>query len=111
MIYCFICPKCKLGTEVHRPMAESSLPVTCVCGTQMERNYQAEQCATHGDYSEPIISSSMAFDAQDADEHRKRHPGVELQIDGQFAYPVLRSLTQKRAYLKARKWQDNNAFN
>ncbi len=71
-----------------------------------------EHAAVRGDYNEPIVSSSMAFDSQDVDEHRRRHPGIELQVDhaGRTASPIFRTLSQKRAYMKARNWVDRNSF-
>jgi len=110
MIYIFRCSKCGENREVSRPMVQSHLPEFCECGQQMDRDYHAEQCAVRGDYSKPIVSSSLAFAASEADEHRRRHPNIDLEIDGQFAYPILRNLSQKRAYLKARGWKDRNAF-
>lgn len=93
-------------------MRDFALPETCQCGESMNRNLHAEHSAVRGDYNTPIISTSMAFNTQDLDEHRKRHPNIELKIDmpGRTAYPVFRNLMQKRAYLKARKWVDCNSF-
>lgn len=108
--YCFRCGSCGHERTVVRPMCDSSLPEQCRCGESMSRNFQAEQCSTRGDYSEPIVSSSLAFAASEAEAHRRKHPNVDLEIDGQFAYPILRSLSQKREYLKARGWKDQNAF-
>ena len=93
-------------------MKDSSLPETCVCSFPMQRDFIAEHSAVRGDYNEPIESISMAFNTQDLAEHRRRHPGVELKVDmpGRTAYPIFRSLSQKRAYLKARKWIDANSY-
>ncbi len=111
--YCFKCPKCGNQGEVVRSMAYRNEPATCVsCGAAMQRDFQAEHSAVRGDYKKPIVSTSMAFNAQDVPEHRRKHPGVELKVDGtgQTAYPVFRSLSQKRTYLKARGWVDCNSF-
>ena len=110
MIYIFRCPNCGINREVSRPMAQSHLPEICDCDAQMERDYRAEHSSVRGDYSEPIISDSMAFDALDVNAHRERHPSIELQVEGRFARPILRSLSQKREYLKARGWKDVNAY-
>lgn len=110
--YCFVCPMCRKKKEVTRPMKDSGLPEKCVCGIPMERNFIAEHNSVRGDYDEPIVSTSLAFNTQDLDEHRRRHPGVELKIDiaGHTAYPVFRNLSQKRKYLKARGWVDCNSY-
>ena len=110
--YCFKCETCGKLKEVVRQMADSSLPETCTCGIQMVRDYPAESGAVRGDYAEPIVSSSMAFNTQDLIEHRKRFPDIDLKIDksGHAAYPVFKSLSQKRKYLKKRGWVDANSY-
>ena len=110
--YCFECPICHGRKEVTRSMKDSNLSEICSCGVPMDRDYVAEHSAVRGDYNDPIESISMAFNTQDLAEHRRRHPGIELKVDmpGHTAYPIFRSLSQKRAYLKARKWQDCNSF-
>lgn len=106
--YSFECRVCGYKTEVVRPMAASDSLLICDCGIEMDRDYQAEHSNVRGDYNHPITSVSMAFNSQDVDEHRRRHPGVDLHVDkpGGTAYPILRSRSQKLAYLKARGWQE-----
>jgi len=110
--YCFKCTTCGKQSEVIRSIKDYKLPETCECGKQMFRDLKAEHGSVRGDYNKPIISTSMAFNTQDLAEHRRRFPGVELQVDGpgRTAYPIFHSLNQKRAYLKARKWRDCNSF-
>jgi len=112
MTYCFVCPICGKRKTVSRPMRNSSLPEICNCGQEMIRNYQMERGSVRGDYNEPIVSTSLAFNTQDLAEHRRQHPDVELQVDkaGHVAYPIFRNLNQKRKYLKARGWIDCNSF-
>jgi len=111
-VYCFKCETCGERAEVSRPMRDSGSPEECPCGKTMERDFATEHSSVRGDYNKPIVSTSMAFDATDVPEHRRRHPGVELRVDeaGQTAYPILRNLSQKRKYLKARGWVDCNSF-
>ena len=110
--YCFHCLTCGESVEVFRPMQDYALPEACKCGVLMHRDLRAEHSAVRGDYKEPIMSVSMAFNTQDLEEHRRQHPNIELKVDkaGRTAYPVFKSLGQKRAYLKARKWVDCNSF-
>ena len=110
MIYCFECPQCKTKCAVERPMADSGLPEQCACGQDMDRDFQAEHSNVRGDYDKPIVSDSMAFDSIDLAEHRKRFPDVDVKVDGRSAYPILRSLRQKRRYLKGRNCIDRNSF-
>ncbi len=108
-IYDFICPECGERTEVVRPMRDSGDEEFCdICCALMRRDYQAMHPSVRGDYNKPITSVSMAFNSQDVDEHRRKHPGVDLHVDkpGGTAYPILRSRSQKLAYLKARDWQE-----
>ena len=109
--YCFRCLTCGESAEVFRPMRDFALPETCKCGASMYRDLKVEHSAVRGDYNKPIVSDSMAFDAIDLAEHRKRFPDIEVVVDhARSARPVFRSLGQKRAYLKARKWVDANSF-
>ena len=110
--YCYACPTCETPKEVIRSMQDSDEPEMCECGERMERDYIAEHSSVRGDYNTPIVSTSMAFNTQDLAEHRRRHPGVDLKVDmaGHTAYPVLRSLSEKREYMKKRGWNDFNSF-
>jgi hypothetical protein len=63
-------------------------------------------------YNKPIELQSMGFLAhpEDVAEHRKRFPNVELVMHQGSAVPVVRSLGQKRAYLKASGWADTRDY-
>ena len=65
-----------------------------------------------GNYKKPIELQSMGFIAapEDVAEHRRRFPGVELRFDNGSAIPVVKSLAQKRQYLKASGWVDTKSF-
>ena len=76
----------------------------------MTRDFTSRPASVRGDYREPVVAQSMAFDTADLAEHRKRFPGVEVQIDGRSAIPVLTSHSQRKAYMKQRGWRDNNGF-
>ena len=108
--YCYICIACDERKQVFRPMKDFDFPEPCECGDEMKRDFVAENASVRGDYNEPIISDSMAFDAVDLAEHRKRFPDIEVQVDGRSARPVFRSLNQKRKYLIERGWVDRNSF-
>ena len=108
--YCFECPVCKLRLEIERLMKNSGKPVYCdhCSGVPMNRDYRVEHSSVRGDYNKPITSVSMAINILDVAEHRRKHPGVDLHVDkpGGTAYPILRSRSQKLAYLKARNWHE-----
>ena len=109
--YCFECPVCDTKKTLFRSMQDRNISELCECGGIMGRDMLAEQSAVRGDYDEPIVSDSMAFDACDLAEHRQKFPGVDVVVDhDRAARPVFRSLTQKRKYLKARGWIDANSY-
>ena len=93
-------------------MQDRNISELCECGGMMGRDMLAEQSAVRGDYDEPIVSISLAFNTQDLDEHRKRYPNIDLEVDttGRTAYPIFRSMNQKRQYLKRRGWVDANSY-
>jgi len=110
-MYCYLCPKCGAIKEGFRSIKDRNNLVLCPeCAEPMNRDILAEQGAVRGDYNEPIVSESMAFDAIDLAEHRKRFPDIEVKVDGRSARPVFRNLSQKRRYLKARGWVDCNSY-
>ncbi len=111
MVYCFQCKNCGATEDLVRPVADYDKDAPCsVCGTPMVRDFQAEHAGVRGDFKEPIVSDSMAFDAIDLAEHRKRFPNVDIQVEGRIARPILRSQGQRRAYLKGRGMVDRNSF-
>ena len=113
-IYASRCPSCGKRTDEFRHVAEHDQQPTCSCGTRMVRDLAAQVTTTgvRGAYAHPIISDAMGFpaDAEDVAEHRRRFPNIDLDVSEGIARPVLRSLGQKRAYLKAMKWVDKRAF-
>ena len=78
----------------------------------MERDLVASHASVRGNYKHPIVSDSMAFSADPASlaEHRAKFPDVDLHISEGTAQPVLRSLSQKRRYLKESGWVDRRSF-
>lgn len=111
MTYCFVCLTCEKYKTVNRPMKDSGLSEICECGQQMQRDYTSEHSSVRTDYNDPIVSDSMAFDAIDLEEHRRQFPDVEVAVDhARSARPVFRNLNQKRRYLKARGFVDQNSF-
>lgn len=110
-MYDFVCVKCEKTRAVYRPMKDCDLPEVCECGERMLRDFVAEHCAIRGDYNKPIVSESMAFDAIDIEEHRKRFPDVDVIVDhDRSARPILRNLNQKRRYMRARGFVDTRSF-
>lgn len=63
-------------------------------------------------YKKPIELDSMGFLAypEDVAEHRRRFPDVELRMKDGSAVPVMRSLGEKRSYLKRAGWVDTRSY-
>ena len=110
MIYCWRCPICHTQKEVSCQIEDRNLLVKCKCGMPMKRDFIAEHSSVRADYNEPIVSDSMAFDSCDLAEHRRRFPNVEVKVEGRIANPVIRSLSQKREYMRKRGFVDQNSF-
>ncbi len=108
--YDFYCKVCGATAEEFRLMSEHDAPMECACGAGMTRDFVAEGAAVRGDYKHPIVSEALAFDAIDLAEHRAMYPDIDVEVDGRFARPILRSLSQKRAYLKGRGHVDTKSF-
>ena len=107
--------KCECGNtqSEFRGVAQWNDPMVCsVCGQVMSHDLIAQQPAVRGDYKTPIISDSMGFvaDKADVDEHRKRYPNIDLDIDNGCARPVFRNMGQKRGYMKSMGWEDKRAY-
>ena len=76
------------------------------------RSSGVESIAVRGNYKKPIELLPMGFIAhpEDVAEHRKRFPAVDLQMHEGSAIPVVKSLSQKRAYLSAAGWADTKSY-
>ena len=76
------------------------------------RSSGVESIAVRGNYKKPIELLSMGFIAhpEDVAEHRKRFPAVDLRMHEGSAIPVVKSLSQKRAYLSAAGWADTKSY-
>jgi putative FmdB family regulatory protein len=109
------CPECEHQQQEYRPVAQHGVQPTCErCGALMVPDLvaQVQGTAVRGDYKHPIRMESMGFiaDPEDVAEHRRRFPNVELVMEDGHAIPRMRSLGQKRAYLKAMGWVDKRSF-
>ena len=108
MIYCFRCPKCGKAEESVRTIAQRHAPQPCPgCGLPMERDPRAELVGVRGEYKQPIISDSLGIHPDDIPEHRQKFPDIDITSDGR---PILRSLAQKRSYLKRIGWRDARSY-
>jgi len=118
--YCYKCQDCGRKVTEFRTIADRNIMPLVACNPpprpgiycHMVRDLRAEVCSVRGDYEVAIVSDSMAFDgrADDLAEHRRRFPNIDVVVDGRMARPVFRSLSQRRNYLKDRRWVDTNSY-
>ena len=105
--------KCKCGefvAEFRKLVDWDKKPLCPKCQTPMPQRHTNK--AIRGNYKKPILLQSMGFlaDVADVVEHRQRFPDIELSFQDGSAIPVVKSLGQKRSYLKAMGWIDKNSF-
>jgi putative FmdB family regulatory protein len=105
--------KCECGetlSEFRRAARWNVLPTCPKCGLLMPQVFGRQ--AVRASYKKPVELQSMGFiaDPIDVAEHRARFPNVDLVMREGSAIPVMRSLGQKRAYLKAVGWADTRSY-
>ncbi len=104
-LYDFKCPKCRRRRTVNHTMDRPLLAPSCGCGQIMQRDYSTIQ--VRGQYKKPIMMDSCAIRPEEVPIHRKMFPDVEITDRGT---PIIRSLKQKRSYLKRIGWVDKNSY-
>lgn len=110
MVYCFVCDRCGGTIAVERRMKDSGREQRCACEHKMRRDFQAEQTTMQsGDLK--WVMRSMGMHPDQVAEHKKLFPNIDVEkTPGGYYAPVAHSLAEKRAILKARKWEDKHAF-
>lgn len=116
-MYDYRCPDCGALASEYRAVADynkSKICTTegCPCEMELDLATQARGTAVRGNYTKPIELQSMGFLSvpEDVAEHRKRFPEIDLIEREGSMIPVVRSLGQKRAYLKAAGWADVKSY-
>ena len=98
--YNFLCSQCYETIEVVRSMADCNGPVTCSCGTIMDRDFKTEGVlvgAGKRSYHRPIVSDSLAINPEQIPEHKEMFPDIKVTSEGQ---PVFDNYSDHEAYLK-----------
>lgn len=86
--YGYACPNCNCNLDIIKPMAEFDTQEICaICGTIMERDFNQHgiHCGNKT-YGNPLISESLGIHPEQAAEHRKNHPNVEVIPMGQLKF-------------------------
>ena len=101
--YKYSCPNCNCQLDVIKPMAEFNTQEICaICGTIMERDFNQNglHCGNKH-YGTPLISESLGIHPEQAAEHRKNFPNVEVMPEGQLKFDGYQAHSK---YLKAIGW-------
>lgn len=98
-IYTFVCSNCNKSEERILPMRDSDKPQFCKCGSEMQRNFQADLFVDgNRDYYRSIVSDSLAVSPEQITEHKQLFPDIQVTPEGQ---PVFDNFKQHDDYLKA----------
>lgn len=87
--YGYYCSKCGIEKDVVKPMEDfDSLELCTNCHIEMERNFNNRgiHCGNHSYGNTPVISESLGIHPEQAAEHRKKHPNVEVMPMGQLKF-------------------------
>lgn len=86
--YDYYCPICDYKKQITKPMNQYDKPEFCdECLATMERDF--DQHGVHcgnKEYGNPLISESLGIHPEQAEEHRKNHPNVEVMPEGQLKF-------------------------
>lgn len=100
-IYDFVCNWCGFETSEVRPMSESGYPAPqCLDHGPMRRNYQKQSAAVATTFTEPILSTRMGVDASQVAEHRKLHPNIPMNDQGEI---IVASMAEEKRIDKVLK--------
>jgi len=79
-------------------MKDADRPQLCICGADMQRDFQADLPFTSGrDYHKAIVSDSLAINPDQMNEHQQKFPDVKVLPDGR---PVFDNYKQHDDYLE-----------
>lgn len=88
--YGYYCPKCDPEIENSIDIIKSSdtQELCNICNTVMERNFNRRgiHCGNKSYGNTPIISESLGIHPEQAAEHRRNHPNVEILPMGQLKF-------------------------
>jgi hypothetical protein len=102
-----VCPKCGLRDEIVAPITKAPQTSKCACGSDAQRDRQAELGGVQTDWAEPILSDAAGVMPSQVAEARARFPHHEYLNDGRI---VFRSRRQRASILRELGYHDNNDF-
>ena len=95
--YSFMCSECGDKQEVIRSMKDSDRPQLCICGADMNRDFQTDLPFASGDYHHGAVhSDSLAISPDQRAEHLQKFPNIKLDSQNR---PVFDNFQKHQAYL------------
>lgn len=103
-LYEFHCAACGHVTGVVAPMTSVPETVPCEMGCTIPTSRIFSFHSGNVDYSNPIVSQSLAMNPDQIDDHKRLFPDVEVTPDG---CPVFTNYAQHDAYLTKTGFRKN----
>lgn len=99
--YDYYCNNCGTLVEIVKPMSESDSQEVCsICNFPMRKQFMGQNVGTpNKDYSQPIVSHSLAMCPSQISEHKQHFPDIKVRADG---CPIFDNFQQHESYLKKR---------
>ncbi len=109
-IYSCICDECVIKFEVVKPMIQSDKIAFCPrCNGKARRDYQTDlPNSGNKNYPKLFVSEALGIHPDEAAEHRKRYPNVEVLPEGQLGF---HNVSDHKKHLEAINWQKKPAKN
>ncbi len=85
-IYAFVCDECGATIQLMRPISERRKRTECgACGHKMRRFLRAEHVGSpNQDWRQEVLCDSMGVAPSQVDEHRRAHPNIPMNDEGQI---------------------------
>ena len=97
-IYCYGCSNCGATASHMRRMRDCRKPIRCSCGRPMRRLYRAERVGSpNQNWSETVFSDSMGVAPSQVAAHRKAHPNIPMNAEGQI---IVRNGAEERRIIR-----------
>lgn len=111
-LYCYRCPECGQDDTVFQGISQDRRAPRCSCGTEMDRDFQAEAPGPPRPFATPIQMFSIACNTpEEIAQLRSAAPGVEVSDDPSdplYGVPIARDRQQKLQALDAIGWEEKS---
>ncbi len=105
--YSYICDNCIRGFIIIKSMSQSQEEFCPKCGKIARRNYRADlPNSGNKDYAKLFVSEALGIHPDEAVEHKRRYPNVEVLPEGQLGF---HNVSDHKEHLKAIGWDKRPA--